>query len=69
MPRAEVEEEIAAGITGARCPFCDRPEARIMIERDRRGMHSASWACDACDESGPCLGDGTLYWNGDGDVA
>ena len=64
-PLAEIGEEIAAGITGAVCPFCGAPKARITTERDRRGIHSAAWWCEHCEESGACLGDGTLYWNGE----
>lgn len=66
-PTAELAEEVAAGRTGARCPFCGYEQARITTERDRRGVHSALWWCENCEESGACLADGSLYWNAEPD--
>lgn len=65
-PRAERAEEIAAGRTGARCPFCERPEATITTTRDRTGILAQSWECLNCDEAGPVV-HGVLYWLPEGD--
>jgi hypothetical protein len=65
---AEYGEEFAAGRTGAACPFCTSRATRIHKEEDRTGLLSASWECANCDESGPCLADGTFVWEPEGEA-
>lgn len=61
-PLGERAEDFAAGRTGAACPFCGDHATRVIREEDRTGILAARWACDNCDEDGPCLPDGTLIW-------
>jgi hypothetical protein len=62
---AERSEEFAAGLTSLICPFCGERAAHIVVERDRQGVIGWSWACESCDESGPCVANGKLEWAAD----
>jgi hypothetical protein len=59
---AEQTEEFMAGRTGAPCPFCGQRTTRLIVEQDRQGIIGASWACESCDETGPCRATGELEW-------
>lgn len=61
-PPVECWEDFAAGRIGAVCPFCGEHTALIIRKEDRQGIIEASWECESCDESGPCLATGELEW-------
>lgn len=66
LPIAEVQEAVAAGREGIRCPFCGIDAASMTVGLDKGGVLDASWTCSNCHETGPVDFDGEPHYTSDG---